>query len=460
MTISSNSIAAAAAPLSSGLRGVAAAPGDKSVSHRALLLGGMAEGETVITGLLESADVLNTAKAVAALGASVTQTGSGAWRVVGVGGKGLSSPAATLDFGNAGTGSRLAMGVVAGYPIIATFDGDSSLRGRPMERVLAPLRLMGAEADTAPGGKLPLVLRGKKSLKAIQFAPPQASAQVKSAILLAGLHADGVTLVDESHATRDHTENMLQGFGARVETEAQGLRRLVRIWGGARLRAQTIATPGDPSSASFLVAAAILIPGSDIRVTGVMLNPTRTGLFETLKEMGADLSIENVRSEGGEPAGDLVVRHSRLKGIVVPPERAPSMIDEYPILSVLAAFAEGETRMLGVNELRVKESDRIALSMDILRAANVECADGPDEMIVKGRGTAGVEGWGLKNALPTHGDHRIAMSGLVLGLASKKGARVGEADMIATSFPDFFDRMESLGAVFPERPGSNLETGA
>lgn len=452
MTISSNPIAAAAAPLSSGLRGAAAAPGDKSVSHRAFLLGGMADGETVITGLLESADVLNTGKAIAALGADVTRTGPGAWRVVGVGAKGFASPPQVLDFGNAGTGSRLAMGVVAGYPITATFDGDSSLRGRPMERVLAPLRLMGAEADTAPGGKLPLTLRGKKALKAIEFAPPQASAQVKSAILLAGLHADGVTLVDESHATRDHSENMLRGFGARVETEEQGPRRLVRIWGGAQLKGQTIATPGDPSSAAFLVAAALLIPGSEVRVTGVMLNPTRTGLFDTLKEMGADLTIENVRSEGGEPAGDLVVRHSQLKGIVVPPDRAPSMIDEYPILSVIAAFAEGETRMLGVHELRVKESDRIALSMGILRAAGVTCVDGPDELIVTGKGAAGVDGWGLKDALPTHGDHRIAMSGLVLGLASKKGARVAEADMIATSFPDFFDRMESLGAIFPERP--------
>ena len=454
MTISSNPMAAAAAPLASGLRGAASAPGDKSVSHRALLLGGMADGETVITGLLESADVLNTAKAIAALGADVMRTGPGAWRVVGVGAKGLASPNETLDFGNAGTGSRLAMGVVAGYPISATFDGDASLRGRPMERVLAPLRLMGAEADTAPGGKLPLVLRGRKVLKSIEFAPPQASAQVKSAILLAGVHADGVTLVDESHATRDHSENMLRGFGARVETEAQGLRRLVRIWGGAQLRGQTIATPGDPSSAAFLVAAAILIPGSDVRVTGVMLNPTRTGLFDTLKEMGADLLIENIRSEGGEPAGDLVVRHSQLKGVTVPPDRAPSMIDEYPILSVLAAFAEGETRMLGVHELRVKESDRIALSMGILRAAGVTCTDGPDELIVQGKGAAGVDGWGLKDALPTHGDHRIAMSGLVLGLASKKGARVGEADMIATSFPDFFDRMESLGAAFAERPQS------
>ncbi len=454
MTISSNPIAAAAAPLSSALRGAAAAPGDKSVSHRALLLGGMAEGETAITGLLESDDVLNTAKAVAALGAAVTHIGPGAWRVRGVGAKGFSSPAHILDFGNSGTGSRLAMGVVAGYPITATFDGDSSLRGRPMERVLAPLRLMGAQTETAPGGKLHLTLRGRKALKAIEFAPPQASAQVKSAILLAGLHADGITLVDESHATRDHSENMLRGFGARVETEAQGLRRLVRIWGGAQLKGQTIATPGDPSSAAFLVAAALLIPGSDIRVTGVMLNPTRTGLFETLREMGADLVIENVRSEGGEPAGDLVVRHSSLKGVTVPPERAPSMIDEYPILSVVAAFADGETRMLGIHELRVKESDRIALSMDVLRAAGVSCADGPDELIVQGKGAGGVEGWGLKDALPTHGDHRIAMSGLVLGLASKKGARVGEADMIATSFPDFFDRMESLGAAFAERPGA------
>jgi len=454
MTISSNPIAAAAAPLASGLRGAAGAPGDKSVSHRALLLGGMAGGETLITGLLESADVLNTARAVAALGADVTRTGPGAWRVLGVGAKGFSSPKETLDFGNAGTGSRLAMGVVAGYPISATFDGDASLRSRPMERVLAPLRLMGAEADTAPGGKLPLVLRGRKVLKSIKFTPPQASAQVKSAILLAGLHADGVTLVDESHATRDHSENMLRGFGARVETEAQGQRRLVRIWGGAQLKGQTIATPGDPSSAAFLVAAALLIPGSDVRITGVMLNPTRTGLFDTLKEMGADLSIENIRSEGGEPAGDLIVRHSQLKGVTVPPDRAPSMIDEYPILSVLAAFAEGETRMLGVHELRVKESDRIALSMGILRAAGVTCTDGPDELIVTGKGAAGVDGWGLKDALPTHGDHRIAMSGLVLGLASRKGARVAEADMIATSFPDFFDRMESLGARFAERPGA------
>ena len=455
MTISSNPIAAAAAPLASGLRGAAGAPGDKSVSHRALLLGGMAEGETLISGLLESADVLNTAKAVAALGADVTRTGpGGAWRVVGVGAKGFSSPKETLDFGNAGTGSRLAMGVVAGYPISATFDGDASLRSRPMERVLAPLRLMGAEAETAPGGKLPLVLRGQKLLKSIEFTPPQASAQVKSAILLAGLHADGVTLVDESHATRDHSENMLRGFGARVDTEAQGQRRLVRIWGGAQLKGQTIATPGDPSSAAFLVAAALLIPGSDVRITGVMLNPTRTGLFDTLKEMGADLSLENIRSEGGEPAGDLIVRHSQLKGVTVPPDRAPSMIDEYPILSVLAAFAEGETRMLGVHELRVKESDRIALSMGILRAAGVTCADGPDELIVTGKGAAGVDGWGLKDALPTHGDHRIAMSGLVLGLASRKGARVAEADMIATSFPDFFDRMESLGASFAERPGA------
>ncbi|MET0545513.1 MAG: 3-phosphoshikimate 1-carboxyvinyltransferase, partial [Caulobacterales bacterium] len=337
MTISSNPLAATAAPQTSGLSGAVQAPGDKSVSHRALLLGGMAEGETRITGLLESDDVLNTAKALAALGATVTRTGPGAWVVRGVGAAGFKSPSQTLDFGNAGTGSRLAMGVVAGYPIAATFDGDSSLRGRPMERILAPLRLMGAEADTAPGGKLPLVLRGKAQLQAIRYAPPQASAQVKSAILLAAIHAKGETVIDEAHATRDHSENMLNAFGATVETQANLLRRIVSIQGGAQLRGQSIATPGDPSSAAFLVAAGLLIPGSSVRVNGVMLNPTRIGLFETLREMGADLSIENVRLEGGEKTGDLVARHSVLRGVEVPPDRAPSMIDEYPILSVIAA---------------------------------------------------------------------------------------------------------------------------
>jgi 3-phosphoshikimate 1-carboxyvinyltransferase len=424
------------------LRGRIRAPGDKSVSHRALILGAMAEGETLIEGLLEGEDVLRTAAAMRAFGAEVERLGDGRWRVVGKGR--LEEPTDVVDCGNSGTGVRLIMGAAAGFPIAASFTGDASLRGRPMGRVLEPLVRMGAHYLGRAGERLPLTVRGG-ALKRISYRLPVASAQVKSAVLLAGLHAQGGVEVIEPSRTRDHTERMLQGFGARLEIEDTDAGRLVRLPPGQKLHGIEVKVPGDPSSAAFPLVAALVTPGSEVTVERVLLNPLRAGLFETLIEMGADLKIENRREEGGEPVGDITARHSALRAVEVPPVRAPSMIDEYPILAVAAAFARGRTVMSGIGELRVKESDRIALMAAGLEASGVMVEEEPEGMIVTGidggnhpvRGGAQVE---------THGDHRVAMAHLVMGLAAAAPITVDEPGMIATSFPGFQDLMRGLGA--------------
>lgn len=430
------------------LKGRIRVPGDKSISHRSLMFGAVSLGETRIEGLLEADDVLATGRAMAALGATVTRDGEGAWRVSGLGCGGLLEPESVLDFGNAGTGSRLTMGLVGGHAIAATFVGDASLSRRPMGRVLDPLRAMGVEVIARAGDRLPLTLRGPKSLLPITYRVPMASAQVKSAVLLAGLGAAGTTTVIEPVATRDHTERMLEGFGAElsVEIDADGA-RVIRLKGRPELKAQHVVVPGDPSSAAFAVVAGLIVPGSDVTVENVLLNPLRTGLFQTLIEMGADLTIENERLSGGERIGDVHVRSSRLKGVVVPPERAPAMIDEYPILSIAAAFAEGPTVMEGLEELRVKESDRLAAVARGLEANAIACTEGETSLVVAGR-RAGVKIGGGKVA--THLDHRIAMSFLVLGLAADAAVTVDDTAMIATSFPSFRGLMEGLGARFAE----------
>ncbi len=417
------------------LTGAARAPGDKSVSHRALILGAMANGRTDIVGLLEAADVLATANAMAAFGAGVERLSEGHWRIMGKGG--FAQPSAIIDCGNSGTGARLIMGAAAGYPIEVTFTGDASLRSRPMGRVLDPLKAMGVEVLSDTDGRLPLTIKGGR-LKAIRYRLPVASAQVKSAILLAALHAEGVTEVIEPEATRDHTELMLNGFGAADVTREGDTIRLAnaRAFDGQ----PELIVPGDPSSAAFPIVAALMTPGSDITVHNVMLNPLRTGLITTLQEMGGSVEVHAPRFEGGERVGDLRVRYSRLRGVTVPPARAPSMIDEYPILAVAAAFAEGTTVMDGIGEMRVKESDRIALMARGLTACGVRVEEKPDAMIVHGGPVRG----GVEVA--TEGDHRIAMSHLVLGLAAQEPVIVDEADMIATSFPTFRALMAGLGA--------------
>lgn len=431
---------------SPALTGVALVPGDKSVSHRALILGGLAVGETRITGLLEAGDVLNTAKAVAAFGAKVDRDGPGAWRVSGTGVGGWAAPADVLDFGNAGTGSRLMMGAMATTPITAVFTGDASLRSRPMGRVLDPLKAFGAEYEAREGGLMPLILRGATDPVPVDVTVTVASAQVKSALLLAALNAPGRSRIVQKVLTRDHTERMLAGFGAEITVNP-----LVdggeEIWltGEAELKACAVEVPRDPSSAAFPLVAALIVPGSDIVIPGVLLNPRRAGLIDTLIDMGADITIENDRVSGGERIGDLHVRASSLKGVTVPAERAPSMIDEYPVLSVAAAFAQGVTRMCGLEELRVKESDRLAAIVAGLKSAGVAVTVDGDDLIVTGTGK--VVGGGL---VETHMDHRIAMSFLVMGLASDVPMAVEDVSMIATSFPDFVPLMTRLGAVFAE----------
>jgi 3-phosphoshikimate 1-carboxyvinyltransferase len=417
-------------------------PGDKSISHRSLIFGALAVGETRISGLLEGEDVINTAKVMRALGAQVEHVGEGAWRLHGVGVGGFAEPAAALDFGNSGTGCRLVMGAVGGCPIAATFDGDASLRKRPMRRVLDPLEQMGARVvSAAEGGRLPVVLQGARDPMPLVYQPPVASAQLKSAILLAGLAAPGETTVIEPEATRDHTERLLSHFGAEVRVEPHGAHgRKITLVGQPELRAATVVVPADPSSAAFPLAAALITPGSELILTGVMTNPLRTGLFLTLREMGADMETLATRDDGEEVA-DLRVRTSSLRGVEVPPERAPSMIDEYPILAVIAAFAEGATRMRGLKELRVKESDRLAATADMLRVNGVEVAIEGDDLIVQGRGRA--PGGGV---VATHMDHRIAMSALVMGLASEQPVGVDDSAFIATSFPGFTELMRKIGA--------------
>jgi 3-phosphoshikimate 1-carboxyvinyltransferase len=418
-------------------------PGDKSISLRSLILGALAVGETRISGMLEGEDALSTAKAMQALGATVERTGDRAWRVLGVGVGGFAEPAAPLDFGNSGTGCRLAMGAVAGCPITATFDGDASLRTRPMRRILDPLELMGARTlEIRDGGRLPAVMRGARDPMPIEYEAPVPSAQLKSAVLLAGLAAPGTTTVIEKEATRDHTEKMLRHFGANIRVSAAGAHgRRIALEGQPELEAAPVAVPADPSSAAFPLVAALIVPGSDIILEGVMTNPLRTGLYTTLREMGANVEIVEQRNEGGEDVADLRVRAGALKSVEVPAERAPSMIDEYPVLAVAASFAEGVTRMRGLKELRVKESDRLEATAAMLRGNGVEVTIEDDDLIVHGKGRVG--GGGL---VTTHMDHRIAMSALVMGLASEQGVQVDDAAFIATSFPGFAELMRSLGA--------------
>ncbi|QDC08527.1 3-phosphoshikimate 1-carboxyvinyltransferase [Oceanicola sp. D3] len=426
------------------LTGVAEVPGDKSISHRSLILGAMAVGETKITGLLEGEDVLDTAKAMRALGADVVQHGAGEWSVHGVGVGGFGEPEDVIDCGNSGTGVRLIMGAVATHPFSVTFTGDASLRSRPMGRVTEPLSLFGTVSYGKSGGRLPLTMVGAESPVPVSYTTPVPSAQVKSAVLLAGLNAPGVTVVTEKEATRDHTERMLAGFGAEVTVEDTAEGRVISLTGQPELQPQVIAVPRDPSSAAFPVCAALVVPGSDVLVPGIGLNPTRAGLFTTLREMGADLTYENEREEGGEPVADLRAKFSPdMKGIEVPAERAASMIDEYPVLSVVASFAHGVTKCPGVKELRVKESDRIDAMAVGLRACGVEVDEGEDWFAVKGLGPEGVPGGARAEARL---DHRIAMSFLICGMAAKEPVSVDDAGPIATSFPIFMDLMGGLGA--------------
>ena len=437
-------IAPLAARRSGPLKGRTRVPGDKSISHRSLIFGALTVGETRVTGLLEGEDVINTGKAMRALGATVERTGEGAWRVNGVGVAGFAQPSAPLDFGNAATGCRLVMGAVAGCPVTATFDGDASLRTRPMRRVLDPLERMGARASSVTeGGRLPLTLAGARDPVPIVYEPPAASAQLKSAVLLAGLAAPGETVVIEQEASRDHTERMLRHFGATVRVENEGAHgRRITLTGQPELTPAPITVPADPSSASFPLVAGLIVPGSEVILAGVMLNPLRTGLFATLREMGAVIEELDRRDEGGEDVADLRVRACALRGVTVPPERAPAMIDEYPVLAVAASFAEGVTRMRGLKELRVKESDRLAATAAMLRLNGVEVEIEGDDLIVHGKGRAG---GGL---VATHMDHRIAMSALVMGLASEQPVRVDDTAFIATSFPGFVDMMRRMGGDF------------
>ena len=429
---------------SGALRGRLRVPGDKSISHRAFLFGLLTVGETMVEGVLEGEDVLRTADAARALGATVERRGPGHWSVHGAGLGSLRAPADTLDFGNAGTGSRLMMGIVGGHPIIARFDGDASLRKRPMRRILDPLILMGARVrEEADGGRCPILLEGAAEPIPIEYRTPVASAQIKSAVLLAGLNSPGCTTVIEREASRDHTEKMLALFGATVRSEAtsEGGRKIV-LEGRPKLTPTRVKVPADPSSAAFAIVAALVTPGSDIIVEGVMTNPLRTGLITTLREMGGTIEVIDARHEGGEEIADFRVRASQLRGVDVPANRAPTMIDEYPVLAVAAAFADGETRMNGLHELRVKESDRLAAVAEGLRVNDVACTIDGDDLAVRG-GAGGVAGGG---AVATHLDHRIAMSFLVMGLAAQRPVTVDDDRMIATSYPDFCAQLAGLGA--------------
>ena len=423
------------------LSGTVRVPGDKSISHRSLMFGALATGRTRVRGLLEAEDVINTAHAVTELGAPATKTGD-VWEIVGRGAGGLSQPAGPLDFGNSGTGTRLMLGLIAGHPIEVSMIGDASLSRRPMGRVLRPLREMGLEVVDNKE-TLPLTVRGTDQLVPIEYTLPVPSAQVKSAILLAGLHAMGETTVIEKEATRDHTERMLRYFGAEVRTVAGAGSTRITVKGDAELEGRDVTVPGDPSSAAFLIAAAVVVPGSEVTVEGVLVNPTRTGFYTTLQEMGADVVFLNAREEGGEPIADIRARGSKLKGVTVPPERAPSMIDEYPVLAAIASIADGVTRMEGLAELKVKESDRLAATATGLLANGVDARVEGDTLIV--RGSSSIKGGGT---VTTHLDHRIAMAFLTLGLISDRPVTVDDARVIATSFPEFRGLMERLGARY------------
>lgn len=430
-------VASKAGPLAGRVR----VPGDKSISHRALIFAALASGVSRIRGLLEAADVINTAKSIVALGASVEKV-DGEWHVTGRGVGGLRDPGAPLDFGNSGTGTRLMLGVIAGHDMTVCMTGDASLSRRPMGRVLTPLKQMGIQVE-GDRDTLPLTVRGTSALVPIAYELPVPSAQVKSAILIAGLHAAGETTVIEKEPTRDHTERMLRFFGADVQSVVQAGLTHITVKGDAELKGREVTVPGDPSSAAFLAAAALIVPGSDVTIEGVLVNPTRTGFYLTLQEMGGDVAFLNAREEGGEPVADIRVRFSKLRGVSVPAERAPSMIDEYPVLAVVAAFADGVTRMQGLAELKVKESDRLAATAAGLIANGISATAEPEALIVSGMGS--VPGGGI---VTTHLDHRIAMAFLTIGLASKRPVTVDDASMIATSFPEFRGLMESLGATF------------
>ncbi len=430
------------APLAGSMR----VPGDKSISHRALMFGALAVGETRISGLLEGEDVLRTAAAMRALGAEVVRESATVWRVAGRGVGGLAEPADVLDMGNSGTAARLLAGILASHPFFSVMTGDASLRRRPMRRVTEPLADCGARFAARAGGRLPLAIEGAREALPLDYEVPVPSAQVKSAVLLCGLNAPGTTRVVEREATRDHSENMLRHFGATVGVETVGAGRIVSLRGQPELLAANVTVPGDPSSAAFPIVAALLVPGSRLAIAGVGLNPLRTGLFATLREMGASLALENARLEGGEPVGDIVASHGPLHGVDVPPGRAPSMIDEFPILAVAAACAEGTTRMRGLAELRVKESDRLAATAALLAANGVAVEIEGDDLIVHGSGRA-PSGGGL---IATQMDHRLAMSALVLGLATDQPVRVDDAGFIDTSFPGFCDLINgALGAAAP-----------
>ena len=432
---------------SASLKGTAAVPGDKSISHRSLILGALALGETRITGLLEAEDVLNTAEAVRAFGAKAIRVGEhGAWHVHGTGVGGWAEPGNVLDFGNSGTGSRLVMGAMATTPITAVFTGDSSLRSRPMGRVLEPLRLFGAEYTARARGLMPVTLKGAAKPIRVDHKVAVASAQVKSAMLLAALNAPGRSRISQGTLTRDHTERMLTAFGAEISVEPlpEG-GEAISLMGEAELKAIDVHVPRDPSSAAFLIVAGLIVPGSEISLPGILLNPRRIGLIDTLLEMGANIEIANPRESGGEKIGDLIVRSSALKGVEVPPERAPAMIDEYPIVAVASAFAEGRTVMRGLEELRVKESDRLAAIVAGLRAGGLTVEELSDGLAVEGRGADGVPGGGR---VATHMDHRIAMAFLTMGIASRDAMTVDDVSMVATSFPEFEHLMRHLGARF------------
>jgi 3-phosphoshikimate 1-carboxyvinyltransferase len=430
---------------SGALSGRIRVPGDKSISIRSLILGALAVGETRITGMLEGEDAICTANAMKALGAVVERTGERAWRMRGVGVGGFAEPSTALDFGNSGTGCRLAMGAVAGCPITVTFDGDASLRTRPMRRILDPLERMGARTlEIREGGRLPAVVQGARDPMPVEYESPVPSAQVKSAVLLAGLAAPGATTVIEKEATRDHTEKLLKHFGASIRVTPSGEQgRRITLQGQPVLEAAPVAVPADLSSAAFPLVGALIVPGSEVVLDGVMLNPLRAGLLTTLKEMGASIEAVDQRNEGGEEVADLRVKAGALKGVEVPAERAPTMIDEYPILAIAAAFAEGVTRMRGLKELRVKESDRLEATAAMLRGNGVEVVIEGDDLIVHGKGRA--LGGGV---VATYMDHRIAMSALVMGLGSENSVAVDDAAFIATSFPGFADLMRSLGADY------------
>lgn len=425
------------------LKGNARVPGDKSISHRALMFGALAIGRSHVTGLLEGEDVLRTAEAMRQLGATVTRQDNGIWEIDGVGVGGFGEPADIINMGNAGTGARLLMGLIATHPITATFTGDASLRSRPMKRVTVPLSQFGAEFMTRDGNRLPLTMRGNGSPAPVTYTVPVASAQVKSAVLLAGLNTPGITTVIEPVATRDHTERMLQGFGADITTtENPDGGRTIKLVGQPELKPCDINVPADPSSAAFPAIAALLIPGSEIVLTDVCINSLRFGLFETLIEMNADITIENKRSIAGEDIADLRVKHSHLKGISVPADRAPSMIDEFPILGIAAACAEGTTRFNGVEELRVKESDRFTAIVDGLSACGVKVTAEGDDIVIEGNTTSAPQGGAT---IAANLDHRVAMSYMILGAVSAEPITIDDVRSVDTSFPGFADLMNTLG---------------